>query len=81
MEAGTLDKRDGAHLVEAHRLYSALTQVLRLCLEREFDPISAPLALHRLLAGAAMQPSLAATEALLDERAAEVSEIFGKIIG
>jgi [glutamine synthetase] adenylyltransferase / [glutamine synthetase]-adenylyl-L-tyrosine phosphorylase len=81
MEAGALDKRDGAHLVEAHRLYSALTQVLRLCLEREFDPISAPLALHRLLAGAAMQPSLAATEALLDERAAEVSEIFGKIIG
>lgn len=48
-DANLLNADDGAALSEAHRLYSTLSQILRLCLDGVFDPESAAPSLRRLV--------------------------------
>ena len=72
---------DAHVLLSAWQLYSRLTQILRLCLEGEFDPqVSLP-GLNRAVAQAAGLPDVGATQALLAEHQVAVAQLFDKIIG
>ncbi len=72
---------DADVLLSAWQLYSRLTQILRLCLEGEFDPqVSLP-GLNRAVAQAAQMPDVGATQALLAEHQVAVAQLFDKIIG
>lgn len=64
----------------ALRRYHALTQILRLCLTKPFDPANAGEGLLRMLARSASLPDFAALTAELKETQAQVREIFLRIL-
>ncbi len=72
---------DAHVLANAWVLYSKLTQVLRLSVEGDFVPDTAPKGLIQALQTAAELPDLASVEALLAETAISVAEIFNRLIG
>jgi glutamate-ammonia-ligase adenylyltransferase len=74
--SGVVRANDVALLREAAVLYQALTQVLRLAVEGEFDPAEASPSLKALLARAAGLPSFAATEERLGDVQTRVRELF-----
>lgn len=80
-EAGCLDQTDGEVLIASTRLLHDLGQILRLCLDVEFDPAQAPKGLKELLARAADSPSFAALEARLGDTLGRVRAIYQRIIG
>ncbi|WP_072392031.1 bifunctional [glutamine synthetase] adenylyltransferase/[glutamine synthetase]-adenylyl-L-tyrosine phosphorylase [Hyphomicrobium sp. CS1GBMeth3] len=80
-EAGLLLPADADALRHATRLIHNLTQVLRLCLEGEFDPATAPSGLKALLARAGDSPDFATLEGHLRETLASVAVQFGRLIG
>jgi len=67
-------------LARASRLYNALTQILRLCLEGPFDPASAPEGLKQRLAEAGDEPTFAALEERLRLTLAAVADLFPRMI-
>jgi len=67
-------------LLPAARLFNALTQVLRLCLDGPFDPGKAPDGLKALLARAGEAPDFSRLEADLAARQAEVASLFGVLV-
>ena len=73
---GIIPSEHVAVLAPAARLYQALSQILRLCLDGPFDPASAPPGLAQLLCRAGDTPDLVRLEASLKERQAEVRAIF-----
>lgn len=79
-EAGCLDQGDGDVLIKAGRLLHDLGQILRLCLDEDFDPSKASEGLKALLARAADSPSFEALEAKLRDTLAEVHAIYDRII-
>ena len=79
-EAGVLSPGEAEILVPAARLYHALTQVLRLCLDKPFVPDEAPRALKDLLARAAELPDFATLEASLAETLAAVHQAYARIV-
>ncbi|MBI3435011.1 MAG: bifunctional [glutamine synthetase] adenylyltransferase/[glutamine synthetase]-adenylyl-L-tyrosine phosphorylase [Proteobacteria bacterium] len=78
---GLIRVRDAEALRAAVRLYHDLTQVLRLCLAKEFTPTAAGPGLLRLLARAADLPDFATLEAHLAETQARVRASFARILG
>jgi len=68
-------------LLPALRLYQALTQVLRLCLDQPFDPDQAPRGLLRLLAEAGQLPDFATLEAHVLATELAVRGSFERLIG
>ncbi|HET6376156.1 MAG TPA: hypothetical protein VFF88_08905, partial [Methylocella sp.] len=74
-----LDSEQGRILVSAHRLFSDVTQILRLTLEAGSDPREANDAVKRRLARAAAQPSFSALESMLCETRADVRRIFDSL--
>ena len=78
--AGVLAAGDAEILVPAARLYHALTQVLRLCLDKPFVAEDAPRALKDLLARASDMPDFATLEATLEDTLAAVHEAFERIV-
>jgi glutamate-ammonia-ligase adenylyltransferase len=78
---GVLATPDAEVLRQAVRLYHDLTQILRLCLPRPFDPATAAPGLISLLARAADVPDFATLDAFLGETQARVRECFKRIIG
>jgi [glutamine synthetase] adenylyltransferase / [glutamine synthetase]-adenylyl-L-tyrosine phosphorylase len=80
-EAKIIGAKEAASLTGAFALYSRLTQILRLCLEGSYDPSIATPALNRIVCLAAQMPDLASTEALLNETAENIREIFDRVIG
>ncbi len=68
-------------LVAAHELYSALTQIIRLCLTGPFEPDDVPPGLADLLLRTTDLPDLKVLEAHLKDTAKTVSGHFGKLIG
>jgi glutamate-ammonia-ligase adenylyltransferase len=78
--AGVLSPQDAEILVPASRLYHALTQVLRLCLDKPFVAEEAPRALKGLLARASDAPDFATLEATLKDTLAAVQEAFERIV-
>ncbi len=79
-DAGVLAADDADELIAAARLYHNLTQVLRLCLDRNFDAASAPEGLKTLLASAAGLEDFEAVEAALRETLSRVHGLFEKIV-
>ena len=78
--AGVLSPGDAEILVPAARLYHALTQLLRLCLDKPFVAEEAPRALKGLLARASDMPDFAALESTLKDTLAAVREAFDRIV-
>ena len=78
---GVLATPDAEVLRAAVRLYHDLTQILRLCLPRAFDPATAAPGFVILLARAADVPDFATLDAFLSETQGKVRESFRRIIG
>ena len=78
---GLLAAEDADVLRPAVRLYQNLTQILRLCLSKPFDPKSAGPGLLSLLARAADVPDFATLEAYLAETQTKVRASFVRILG
>ena len=79
--AGLLTPADADILMPALRLYSALIQIIRLCLDAPFDPETAPRALLERLARAGELPDFATLDAHLRATEAAVRGIFERLIG
>ena len=62
-------------------LYQSITQVLRLCLDTQFDPEKSAKSLNHIVSKAANMPDIAHTEALLIDTQTIVSTLFEEIIG
>ena len=80
-KAGVLAAADCEVLASALALYQRFTHILRLCIDGEFKPETAPAHLRNTLARAAGQPDLATTEVYLAETQEKVARIFEKLIG
>ncbi len=80
-KAGVLSREATGRLLEAHKTYSALVQVLRLCLDGDYQPETSPRGLHQAICRAASLPDVASVEALLDELATVVAVEFENKIG
>jgi glutamate-ammonia-ligase adenylyltransferase len=78
---GLISPDDAEVLRPAVRLYHDLTQILRLCLSRPFDPKTAGPDLIRLLTRAADVPDFATLDAFLGETQAKVRASFERILG
>jgi glutamate-ammonia-ligase adenylyltransferase len=78
--AGLLAGDRAGVLVPAARLISDLTQILRLSLDSEFDPATAPEGLKALLARVAGAPTFANLEVQLRETLASVGALFEEVV-
>lgn len=78
--ARVLDAKDARILMDAYRLLTDVTQILRLTLDSDANPREANDAVKRRLAKAAGQPSMSALEACLNDTRAEVRAVFEKIL-
>ncbi len=79
--AGYLQKSDADKLLEACQLYHRLTQVIRLCLETDYEPTISLQGLNTLIMRAASLPTVDLVLTQLIENQLEVAEIFTKYIG
>jgi glutamate-ammonia-ligase adenylyltransferase len=79
--AGLLSADDGAALAHAHRLLTAVTQVLRLTLPDDAEPEAAAAGVKRRIAAAAGAPDFARLSAELAEARARVRAIFQRRLG
>ena len=79
--SGIIPAGASQELLRAASLYHRMTQVLRLCLVENYDPLSSTAGLNRIVASAAESPDVAAAQALLVETQAAVARIFDEIIG
>ena len=77
---GFLPAATAAVLLPAARLYQALSQTLRLCLDGPFDPGNAPKGLAQLLCRAADAPDLARLEITLKECQSDVAANFERTL-
>lgn len=78
-DANLLNADDGAALSEAHRLYSTLSQILRLCLDGVFDPESAAPSLRRLVTQACDLPSVETVKTHLEHTQADIRSRFNRL--
>ncbi|MEQ8656159.1 MAG: bifunctional [glutamine synthetase] adenylyltransferase/[glutamine synthetase]-adenylyl-L-tyrosine phosphorylase [Hyphomicrobiales bacterium] len=77
--SGLLSADDGAALAAAHRLYSALSQILRLCLDGVFDPETAAPSLRRLVTQACDLPSVETVKTHLEHTQADTRSRFNRL--
>ena len=77
--AGFLTADDGAALIAAHRLYSTLSQILRLCLDGVFDPQTAAPSLRRLVTQACDLPSVETVATHLEHTQADIRSRFERL--
>lgn len=74
------DAQTKQDLVEAHELYIALTQIIRLCLTGAFERDEAPPGLRDLLLGVTDLPDFAVLEAHVNETSRKVRKIFDLLL-
>jgi [glutamine synthetase] adenylyltransferase / [glutamine synthetase]-adenylyl-L-tyrosine phosphorylase len=79
--AGLLAANHAETLVEAHRLYTAATQFMRLAVAGRFDPTRAAAGVKRRIAAATGFPDFEAFVAALDEARKRVHETYEAILG
>jgi glutamate-ammonia-ligase adenylyltransferase len=77
--AGFLTADDGTALIAAHRLYSTLSQILRLCLDGVFDPQTAAPSLRRLVTQACDLPSVETVATHLEHTQADIRSRFERL--
>ena len=75
------DREQRAQLVAAHRLFSGLTQMVRLCLTGPLDPDDVPPGLADLLLGTTDLPDWKVLEAHVRDTAAAVRALFEALLG
>ena len=80
-KASLMDDQQANELIDATRLYHRLTQILRLCLDVNFDPETALAGLNRVVAQAAQTPDVRAAEGLLRETQFRISALFDVLVG
>ena len=80
LQAGVITLGDAEILTPAATLYHALTQCLRLCLDKPFVPEEAPKALKDLLARSVNMPDFPTLEAMLKDTLANVHDAFERIV-
>jgi [glutamine synthetase] adenylyltransferase / [glutamine synthetase]-adenylyl-L-tyrosine phosphorylase len=80
-DAGRLDDTQAGDLIMATRLFHRFTQILRLCLDVEFNPETALAGLNRVVAQAAQTPDVRAAEDLLRDTQVRVSALFDQLVG
>jgi glutamate-ammonia-ligase adenylyltransferase len=80
LQAGAITLADAEILAPAATLYHALTQCLRLCLDKPFVPDQAPRALKDLLARASDMPDFATLEAMLKDTLGAVHDAFDRLV-
>ena len=78
--AGFLDPESADALVEAHRLFTDVTQMLRLTVPGAFDPSTAAAGVKRRIAVATHMPDFEALAAALKDARGHVREVFRKIL-
>ncbi len=78
---GLLSSEDGFALVEASRLFSSLTQIMRLAIDGRFDPGKAGSGLKRRLVAVAGLPDFPTLERSLAETRSTVRAIFKDVLG
>ena len=78
--AGFLDLDAADALAEAHRLFTDVTQMLRLTVSGAFDPATAAAGVKRRIAAATRLPDFDALAAALKEARGSVKEIYGKVL-
>lgn len=79
-EAGVLSDNDSKVLQDALKLWQTVQGLLRLSLEGDFEPTTAPAGLKAALARAAGAKDFNELEAAIRTRAAAVLEIFNRLI-
>jgi len=77
---GVLPQASAEVLREAGRLYHDLTQILRLCVNENFDPETAGEDLLRIMARAGDAPDFSSLEARIKETQAEVRRVFRSVV-
>ena len=80
LAAGLLAPADGAALIEAHRLYAAVTQMQRLTLDEGASPATAGEGVKRRIAAAAGLPDFRTLTRELSETRARVRAIFSSLL-
>ena len=80
-DAGLLAPDHVETLVEAHRLYTDATQLMRLAIAGPFEPTSAAAGVKRRIAAATGFPDFEAFVAALDESKKRVREAYEAIVG
>jgi glutamate-ammonia-ligase adenylyltransferase len=79
-DAGALTPDAASALINAATFSNALTQILRLCVEGQFTPATAPVGVKQRLAKAVGAPDFERVEAELADRQGEVARLFDEII-
>ena len=77
---GLLSAADADALVEAHRLYSTVTQMMRLTIDGAFDPATAASGVLRRIAAAAQCPDFPRLERQLVETRQAIRAIFRRLL-
>ncbi|MDP3898795.1 MAG: bifunctional [glutamine synthetase] adenylyltransferase/[glutamine synthetase]-adenylyl-L-tyrosine phosphorylase, partial [Mesorhizobium sp.] len=80
LAAGFADPQTRSELVEAHALYSVLTQIIRLCLTGAFERKDVPPGLADLLLRSTDMPELGVLEAHLKETSRRVRKHFDALL-
>ena len=78
---GLIEGADADLLIEAHRIYSAVTQMMRLTLDEAFDPAKVAKGVLRRIAAAADCPDFPRLERQLFETRQAVRKIFRRTVG
>lgn len=79
--SGVIDGQAAEDLMNACRLYESLTQVQRLAIDGDFDPVGAPNRLKSVLASVGEMPDFVTLEAYLIETQAKVRTLFERFVG
>ncbi|MCH9806786.1 MAG: bifunctional [glutamine synthetase] adenylyltransferase/[glutamine synthetase]-adenylyl-L-tyrosine phosphorylase [Alphaproteobacteria bacterium] len=79
-ESGLLSNAQADVLLPAGRLYSDLTQIMRICSDEAFDPQTAPLGMRELMTRASGEATFEALEQQLRQSTTQVLEVFEEII-
>jgi glutamate-ammonia-ligase adenylyltransferase len=79
-EFGLLSADDTAALAEAHRLFTDVTQMLRLTVPGAFDPATAASGVKRRIAVACQLPDFEALAAALGDARSTVRNIYARIL-
>ena len=79
---GLLIARDDAEaLVDAHRLYTDATQIMRLAVAGPFDPAEAASGVKRRIAAAAALPDFESLQGAVGEAREAVRHAYAQVLG
>jgi glutamate-ammonia-ligase adenylyltransferase len=80
-DLGLLSADDAAVLADAHRLFTDVTQIMRLTIAGPFDPATAASGVKRRLATAAALPDFETLAAALNEARHFTRGVCGRVLG